>query len=56
LIDKGLYYGKVSNPMTLGVCSRSGDVLEPMLKPQVWCALGLDILPFIPKQYVHALK
>lgn len=36
-LDKlGLYRGKASNPMRLGLCSRSKDVIEPMLKPQWW--------------------
>jgi len=30
----GLYVGKEPNKMTLGLCSRSGDVLEPMITPQ----------------------
>eukprot|EP01041_Mallomonas_annulata_P000590 gene590-1143_t len=30
----GLYRGKVDNKMRLGLCSRSGDVIEPMLTPQ----------------------
>ena len=32
----GLYEGKSPNPMRLGLCSRSKDVIEPMLKPQWW--------------------
>jgi len=32
----GLFRGKASNPMRLGLCSRSKDVIEPMLKPQWW--------------------
>ncbi|CAH0475509.1 unnamed protein product [Peronospora belbahrii] len=31
---KGLYHGKVDNKMRLGICSRSGDVIEPLVKPQ----------------------
>ena len=38
LQDKGLYRGSKAHAMALGVCSRSGDVLEPMLKPQVRCS------------------
>jgi len=34
LDDLGLYRGKRSNPMSLQKCSRSGDVIEPMLKKQ----------------------
>lgn len=33
---KGLYIGKKDNPMVLGICSRSKDVIEPLLKPQWW--------------------
>jgi valyl-tRNA synthetase len=36
LDEKGLYRGKADNPMRLGLCSRSKDVIEPMLKPQWW--------------------
>eukprot|EP01130_Rhizamoeba_saxonica_P017622 TRINITY_DN8580_c0_g1_i1.p1 TRINITY_DN8580_c0_g1~~TRINITY_DN8580_c0_g1_i1.p1 ORF type:complete len:1044 (-),score=286.92 TRINITY_DN8580_c0_g1_i1:31-2904(-) len=32
----GLYKGMEPNPMRLGICSRSGDVIEPILKPQWW--------------------
>jgi valyl-tRNA synthetase len=31
---KGLYVGKEPNKMRLGICSRSGDILEPMITPQ----------------------
>ncbi|KNC53878.1 uncharacterized protein AMSG_12293 [Thecamonas trahens ATCC 50062] len=35
LKERGLYRGLEANPgMRLGLCSRSGDVVEPMLKPQ----------------------
>eukprot|EP00566_Odontella_aurita_P002277 CAMPEP_0113586882 /NCGR_PEP_ID=MMETSP0015_2-20120614/34560_1 /TAXON_ID=2838 /ORGANISM="Odontella" /LENGTH=1123 /DNA_ID=CAMNT_0000492401 /DNA_START=165 /DNA_END=3536 /DNA_ORIENTATION=+ /assembly_acc=CAM_ASM_000160 len=34
LDEKGLLKGKVPNKMRLGLCSRSGDVLEPMITPQ----------------------
>ena len=37
--EKGLYRGKAGNKMSLPLCSRSKDVIEPMLKPQ-WCARG----------------
>ena len=30
----GLYRGKEVNKMRLGICSRSGDIIEPMLTPQ----------------------
>jgi valyl-tRNA synthetase len=31
---KGLLIGKEANKMRLGICSRSGDILEPMITPQ----------------------
>ena len=34
LKEKGLFKGEDDHPMTLTRCSRSGDVLEPLLKPQ----------------------
>ena len=38
LDELGLYRGKADNPMRLGLCSRSKDVIEPMVKPQWWVA------------------
>ena len=34
LKEKGLLIGKEPNKMRLGICSRSGDILEPMITPQ----------------------
>ena len=34
LHDLGLYKGRNKNPMVLSFCQRSGDVIEPLLKPQ----------------------
>ncbi|XP_010273593.1 PREDICTED: valine--tRNA ligase, mitochondrial 1 [Nelumbo nucifera] len=34
LQKKGLYRGAQNNEMRLGLCSRSNDVVEPMIKPQ----------------------
>ncbi|CDK25699.1 unnamed protein product [Kuraishia capsulata CBS 1993] len=36
LKQKGLYIGQEDNEMTLPICSRSGDIVEPYLKPQWW--------------------
>ena len=36
LKKKDLFRGVADNPMRLGVCSRSKDVIEPVLKPQWW--------------------
>ena len=42
----GLYRGKENNKMRLGLCSRSGDIIEPMLTPQ-WLVLYLFLYVFI---------
>lgn len=34
LKELGLFRGKEPNKMRLGLCSRSGDIIEPMLTPQ----------------------
>ena len=34
LTTLGLFRGKEVNKMRLGLCSRSGDIIEPMLTPQ----------------------
>lgn len=36
LQEKNLYRGEEGNEMRLGICSRSKDVIEPLLKPQWW--------------------
>lgn len=36
LKEKGLFRGTADNAMRLGLCSRSKDVIEPVLKPQWW--------------------
>ncbi|KAJ2354748.1 valine--tRNA ligase [Coemansia sp. RSA 2618] len=33
---KGLYVDTISNPMEVPVCSKSGDIIEPLMKPQWW--------------------
>ena len=38
LEEKGLFRGRSGNAMRLGLCSRSKDVIEPVLKPQWWVA------------------
>eukprot|EP00955_Chlamydomonas_euryale_P007666 81527-Chlamydomonas_euryale.AAC.2 len=39
LDGKGLLRGHADNPMRLGLCSRSKDVIEPVLKPQ-WVSVA----------------
>jgi valyl-tRNA synthetase len=34
LEKKGLYRGTQDNPMVVPICTRSKDIIEPMLKPQ----------------------
>ncbi|KAL4444290.1 hypothetical protein ABPG75_012027 [Micractinium tetrahymenae] len=62
LKEKGLFRGTLDNPMRLGLCSRSKDVIEPVLKPQWWvdcqqmaadgCAAVRDgRLEIIPKEF-----
>ncbi|XP_078446483.1 valyl-tRNA synthetase / valine-tRNA ligase (VALRS) [Wolffia australiana] len=67
---KGLYKGDQKNDMNLGICSRSDDVVEPMMKPQwfVCCDSmakeALDAvmnesnkkIEIIPKQYAQEWK
>eukprot|EP01119_Soliformovum_irregulare_P003020 TRINITY_DN1329_c0_g1_i1.p1 TRINITY_DN1329_c0_g1~~TRINITY_DN1329_c0_g1_i1.p1 ORF type:complete len:1040 (-),score=311.70 TRINITY_DN1329_c0_g1_i1:558-3677(-) len=36
LKKEGLYRGLKDNKMSIGICSRSGDIIEPLLKPQWW--------------------
>ncbi|VDB91952.1 unnamed protein product [Peniophora sp. CBMAI 1063] len=36
LKELGLYVETKDNPMTIPICSKSGDVIEPLLKPQWW--------------------
>jgi len=36
LKKKGMWVGKKSHAMRLGLCSRSKDIIEPFLKPQWW--------------------
>ncbi|KAI1468906.1 tRNA synthetases class I-domain-containing protein [Daldinia caldariorum] len=36
LKERGLYVDKKDNPMKVPVCSKSKDVIEPIMKPQWW--------------------
>jgi valyl-tRNA synthetase len=36
LTKLGLYKGKAANKMAIGFCSRSKDIIEPIIKPQWW--------------------
>ncbi|KMZ60474.1 Valine--tRNA ligase [Zostera marina] len=67
LQSKGLFRGDQKNEMNLGICSRSSDIVEPMIKPQwfVNCssmaaealaAVEDKKIEIIPKQYVQEWK
>ncbi|CAI2379925.1 unnamed protein product [Moneuplotes crassus] len=32
----GLFKGKTPNPMSIGRCAKTGDIIEPLIKPQWW--------------------
>jgi hypothetical protein len=63
MLIKGLYKGTKKTEMTLAVCSRTNDVVEPMIKPPQWfvncktlAKVGLDAvrskkIEIIPQQY-----
>jgi len=36
LKEKGLYVETKDNPMVVPMCAKSGDIIEPLLKPQWW--------------------
>jgi len=36
LKEQGLLIGEKEHSMTIPICSRSGDIIEPLLKPQWW--------------------
>ena len=40
LKELDLYVGQEDNEMTIPTCSRSGDIIEPLLKPQWWVSQG----------------
>ncbi|KAA8528160.1 hypothetical protein F0562_035589 [Nyssa sinensis] len=70
LQEKGLYRGAKANEMRLGLCSRSNEVIEPLIKPQWYvncnsmAKQALDAvmddenrkMEIIPKQYVAEWK
>lgn len=39
LKDRNLFVEQVDNPMAIPCCEKSGDVIEPVLKPQWWVTL-----------------
>lgn len=51
LTEKGLYVETKDNPMAVPICSRSGDIVEPIIKPQWW----VDCKP-LAKQAVEAVE
>lgn len=51
LKEKGLYIGQEDNEMAIPTCSRSGDIIEPLLKPQWWVSQTS-----MAKDAIHAVK
>ena len=39
LSQLGLYRGKTNNKMNIGICSRSKDIVEPVIRPQWWVSM-----------------
>lgn len=55
---KGLFHGKQGHKMRLGICSRSGDIIEPLVKPQwfVNCdAMAHDAMAAVTNQELAIL-
>ncbi|KAG5439183.1 hypothetical protein PCANB_001482 [Pneumocystis canis] len=47
LKEKGLFVGVKDNPMVIPICSKSKDIIEPIMKPQWWVdqkTMSLDAL------------
>lgn len=42
-----LFKGKKANPMALGTCSRSNDIIEPLLKPQWYVKMTDELKEFM---------
>ncbi|CAG8570466.1 274_t:CDS:10 [Funneliformis mosseae] len=56
LKDKGLYVETIENPMTVPICSKSGDVIEPLLKPQWWVScsdMAKDAMKAVEEGKMH---
>ena len=64
LKDLGLWKEKKNNKMRLATCSRSGDVIEPIIRPQWWVncseiskpmldAVATKELTIIPSEHEH---
>lgn len=47
LKEKGLYVKWENNPMKVPLCSKSNDVIEPILKPQWWMKMSEIVKPAI---------
>jgi valyl-tRNA synthetase len=49
LEGRGLFRGTRPNPMVLGLCSRSGDVIEPLMRPQWWVTGPIRMLSLLAR-------
>lgn len=52
LQDLGLYVETKENEMIVPVCSKSGDVIEPLIKPQWWVKCS-DLAMEALKVYIY---
>lgn len=62
LKELGLYIETKDNPMQIPLCSKSGDVIEPLLKPQWWVSCkpladeAIKVSPFSPENISVAVE
>jgi valyl-tRNA synthetase len=56
LTKLGLYVGKANNKMSIPMCSKSKDVIEPILKPQWWMKMKPLAEPAIEAVRSGAIK
>ena len=57
LKEKGLYIEQKDNEMQIPICSRSGDVVEQIMKPQWWVSckpMAAEALKVCPTNGVRA--
>uniref|UniRef100_M4C5V7 valine--tRNA ligase n=1 Tax=Hyaloperonospora arabidopsidis (strain Emoy2) TaxID=559515 RepID=M4C5V7_HYAAE len=64
LLEMDLYVDKLDHPTTLSICSRSGDIIEPLLMPQWYVKCGAmaqraaenvrnGVITIEPKSHAH---
>jgi valyl-tRNA synthetase len=53
LKEKGLYVEQKDNEMQIPICSRSGDVVEQIMKPQWWVSCKPMAAEALKVRFVH---